>query len=228
MRNYAKKSAPYNIPTERRRELRAYCYLAHNDPEKMQHINNALDQMQQDNRSGQNNDDWIREWIILAITRKRSFSYLEANGLPCCRDSWQIYTKRFFHALNLELTKMQIKTQPTTTGQQNKEGGTPPPPGAFVYSLPYYTKKHTVPPADLPLTPQNHQAKEESHIPNDSKGVFPINTQEEFDAIIKRRLDREREKYLKKLEEQTAALQAQIEDLTLTIKKHKIPKHKRR
>lgn len=87
MRNYSGKMKKYWIPTHRYRNLKELCVNHKEDPR----IDAALKKT---------TDEVIAEYIRRQVTESCSMAALEADGMPCNRDTFRVYRAKFFWVLN--------------------------------------------------------------------------------------------------------------------------------
>ena len=91
IRDYKKKMKLYQIDKERYHELRSFCKTK----EAESYIIKAL------TLEFEEAPDMLALWIYHHVTdEKYNWSYMEANNIPCNRDTFRIYRAKFFYELD--------------------------------------------------------------------------------------------------------------------------------
>ena len=90
MRNYKAKMAKYRLPEARYAELREFCLCS--DSADRQYITHALELTV--------NDDLARWLYLHVVSTDYGWAKLEAEGLPCSRDTFRVYRAKFYWHLD--------------------------------------------------------------------------------------------------------------------------------
>lgn len=90
MRNYKAKMAAYRLPKPRYAELREFCLCS--DSDDRQYIIRALEETV--------NDDLSRWLFLHVVSTDYGWTRMEAEGLPCSRDTFRVYRARFYWNLD--------------------------------------------------------------------------------------------------------------------------------
>ncbi len=102
MRNYTEKANKYRLPEERTNALRAFCHSALGDDlELIRDV--AFDTVQ----------DALANWIVMYVTDERmTWVRMEVRGVPCSRQTFRIYTLRFYWLLDKYVTEGGLAKDP--------------------------------------------------------------------------------------------------------------------
>ena len=95
VRNYKHRMARYRLSHERYEALRQFCLMrSHRDV-----VREAMMEAC---------DDALADWLLLHVTSKAwKWAKLEANGIPCCQDTFRLYRARFYWCLNQRLMRKE-------------------------------------------------------------------------------------------------------------------------
>lgn len=90
MRDYKSKMERYRLPKQRYKELKEYCLML--SPEHQVLIEQALQMT---------TNDQLCRWLYKHITQNDyGWAKLEADGLPCGRDTFRVVRARFYWMLD--------------------------------------------------------------------------------------------------------------------------------
>lgn len=90
MRNYKQKMDQYRLPKQRIQELREYCLLS--GTRERESIETAAVEAA---------GDCLSRWLYKhVVSTDYSWARMEADCLPCSRDTFRLYRTRFYYILD--------------------------------------------------------------------------------------------------------------------------------